>query len=285
MKHFKKFFIIGVLWIIFGSTLFAEEYRGADKTTVGKRTLKSLAAPCSMGTTITRIAYNNASSPIWMTGLLWTREDGGASGYEIPKGSGKTSMYAGGMWIAGTDVNEQIKVAAIKFNGGRNYWPGPLIVDGVRRGTTDAEVCYQWDQHFEISRYQVSDFRMWYNATDEERSRDWEGYSIPNIILEWPAHGDVAAGYDYNMAPWFDNNEDGVYNPADGDYPFYDLDGALPCGTSRELRLPRLYGDATLWWVYNDRGDVHATPISEPIGFEIRAQAFEIGRASCRERV
>jgi hypothetical protein len=36
------------------------------------------------------------------------------------------------------------------------------------------------------------------------------------------------------MAPFWDNNDDGIYNPADGDYPFYDLDGILPCGTSRE---------------------------------------------------
>ena len=274
-KTFSALLLIFFLFVICFSSI-AEEYVGSgSKSAAYGPGKKSLAAPCAMGTTITVLSYNNAVSPVWMNGLLWTNSDGENSGYEIPRGSGKTALYAGGIWIAGTDVNEQIKVAAIRFNGARNYWPGPLIVDGVRRGTTDAEVCYQWDKHYEVFRYQVSDFRQWYNATDLERSRDWEGYSIPNIILDWPAHGDFAAGYDYNMAPWFDNNEDGVYNPADGDYPFYDLDGSLPCGTTRELRLPRLYGDATLWWVYNDRGDVHYTPQSEPIGFEIRAQAFE----------
>jgi len=253
----------------------AEKYIGSDNISIRNRQYKSLAAPCAMGTTITTISYNNVLAPVWMNGLLWTAPDGENAGYEIPKTSGKTALFSGGIWIAGTDVNEQIKVAALTFNGARNFWPGPLIVDGVRRGTTDSEMCYQWDKHFEISRYQVSDYRQWFNASEEERSRDWEGYTIPGIIFDWPAHGDFAAGYDYNMAPFFDNNEDGAYNPADGDYPFYDLDGSLPCGTTRELRLPRLYGDATIWWVYNDRGDVHYNPQSEPIGFEIRAQAFE----------
>ncbi|MFC2132236.1 T9SS C-terminal target domain-containing protein [Bacteroidota bacterium] len=276
MKNFRKILIISIIWAFFAGSLFAEENKNAAKSTSGSSTFKSLAAPCARGNTITYLSFNNVNTPIHLTGTLWTDPDG-QSGYEIPKGSGLTSLYAGGIWIAGTDVNEQLKVAAVTFNSTaqRNYWPGPLIIDGPQRGTTDAEVCYQYDQHWEISRYQVSDFRDWYRASAEEKARDWEGYAIPSIILDWPAHGDAAAGYSWNMAPWFDNNEDGMYNPGDGDYPFYDLDGALPCGTTRELRLPRLYGDATVWWVYNDRGDVHNNPDSEPIGFEIRAQAFE----------
>ena len=86
---------------------------------------------------------------------------------------------------------------------------------------------------------------------------------------------DAAAGYDFYLAPFWDNNDDGFYNPADGDYPFYDLDGILPCGTTRELRRPRLYGDGTAWWVYNDRGNIHSGPNGEAIGMEIRGQAFQ----------
>ncbi len=273
-KTFITLFPVFLLFFVTFS-IKAEKYIGSYKYQKKEKKLESLVAPCALGYTISELSYNNVAFPVWMNGLLWTNIEGENAGYEVPKGSGKTALYAGGIWIAGTDINEQIKVAAIRYNGARNYFPGPLIVDGVNRGTTDSEVCYKWDEQFKIARHQVSKFRAWFNATDDEKSIDWQGYSIPNIILEWPAHGDFAAGYDYNMAPWFDNNEDGVYNPADGDYPFYDLDGALPCGTSRELRLPRLYGDATLWWVYNDRGDVHSDPVSEPIGFEIRAQAFE----------
>ena len=33
-------------------------------------------------------------------------------------------------------------------------------------------------------------------------------------------------------------------------------------------------GDATLWWVFNDKGNIHTETEGTPIGLEIRAQAF-----------
>ena len=62
-----------------------------------------------------------------------------------------------------------------------------------------------------------------------------------------------------------------------------------------------LKGDQTLWWIFNDKGSSHTESNGSPIGIEVRGQAFafatndeinnmtfysyEIGRASCRERV
>jgi len=254
---------------------FAEKYIGEKSNEAVSAELKGMTAACQLGSTVTEISLNNARTYIFMTGILWTDIDGSSSGYEIPKGSGKTSIYSGGIWIGGTDLNGQLKLTAVRFVGARNYWPGPLITEGDARGTTDIEVCYQYDRHFEITRYQVEAFREWYNTPALERGIEFDGYAIPQIILDWPAHADASAGYDFYLAPFWDNNDDGFYNPADGDYPFYDLDGILPCGTTRELRRPRLYGDGTAWWVYNDRGGIHAGPSGEPIGMEIRAQAFQ----------
>ena len=51
--------------------------------------------------------------------------------YEIPKGSGKHSMFAGALWIGGYDDNGQLKVAGQTYRqSGTDYWPGPL--DNVR---------------------------------------------------------------------------------------------------------------------------------------------------------
>ncbi len=49
-------------------------------------------------------------------------------------------------------------------------------------------------------------------------------------LLNTAAYDISIGGYAYNLAPWFDNNEDGAYNPADGDYPFYD------CWAFKKLR-------------------------------------------------
>ncbi len=160
MKKTLQYIFITILGLLVVNTSFAERYVGPGSTDDVKE-LKSMTAACALGSTVTEISLNNARTFIRMDGILWTDIDGGSSGYEIPKGSGKTSIYAGGIWIGGTDVNGQLKLTAVKFVGARNYWPGPLLMTGDARGTTDVEVCYQYDRHFEITRYQVEAFREW----------------------------------------------------------------------------------------------------------------------------
>ena len=35
-----------------------------------------------------------------------------------------------------------------------------------------------------------------------------------------------------------------------------------------------MYGDQTYYWIFNDKGNIHSESQGEPIGMEIRAQAF-----------
>jgi len=258
----------------FTCSAIGQPYQSTPVHSMDSHIQKGLAAGCSASTTATEIALNNVRALIQTGGDMWW--DFKNAQYEVPKGSGKTALWNGGIWVGGTDVNGQLKLCAVRYRShGVDFFTGPLIMRGNSRGTTDIETCYQYDKHWEITRYQVDEFRNWFYADPQKRSREFQGYSIPNVITNWPAHADAAAGYDFYLAPFWDNNDDGFYNPADGDYPFYDLDGILPCGTSREFRRPRLYGDATLWWVYNDRGNLHHESGGEPIGMEFRAQAFE----------
>ena len=37
---------------------------------------------------------------------------------------------------------------------------------------------------------------------------------------------------------------------------------------------PQLFGDKTIWWVFNDKGNIHSETDGEQVGLEIRAQAF-----------
>jgi hypothetical protein len=74
---------------------------------------------------------------------------------------------------------------------------------------------------------------------------EFAGYTIPKFILEWPAHGNLANKEDYYLAPFYDYNGDGNYNPYDGDYPGYELVvGENDCRVSRNVSL---YGDRNLW--------------------------------------
>ncbi|HXC06683.1 MAG TPA: T9SS C-terminal target domain-containing protein, partial [Bacteroidia bacterium] len=90
---------------------------------------------------------------------------------------------------------------------------------------------------------------------------------IPQSISTWPWTGDPSKNQARYLAPFFDNNNDGIYNPGDGDYPGYDLIGNQPCGW-------RLYGDETLWWVFNDKGNIHTETNAQAIGLEVQAEAF-----------
>lgn len=273
MQTFKQIILLPII-LCLAMNLNAQPFQHGKRQLRPPKISKGMTAGCNASTTATEIALNNVRALIQTGGDMWW--DFKNAQYEIPKGSGKTALWNGGIWVGGTDVNGQLKLCAVRYrSGGVDFFTGPLITTGNARGTTDIEVCYQYDKHWEVTRYQVEEFREWYHADPAKRERMFRGYSIPGVILEWPAHADASAGYDFYMAPFFDQNDDGFYNPSDGDYPFYDLDDILPCGTSREHRRPRLFGDATLWWVYNDRGNVHHESNGEAIGMEFRAQAFE----------
>lgn len=274
MKTLSKILFASIVWFMCSQAVLAEKEIDLPSNYKTAKSTSAVTAGCVPATTSTELDLNNVRALIHTGGDMWWDLQGTAK-YEIPKGSGKTALFAGSIWIGGTDVNGQLKLAAIQFRSrGVDFWTGPLITSGPDRGTTTSDVCLQYDKHFVITRNEVAEFRAWFNADPETRASDYPGYSIPQIILDWPAHGDVAAGYDYYLAPFKDVDGDGYYDPYAGDYPFYDLDQELPCGTSREERVPRLFGDQTLWWVYNDRGNIHTETNGDAIGMEIRAQAF-----------
>ncbi len=264
----------------FTLSVYGKNYIGESENSsnTGSNT-KSISAGCVQASASTELELNNVRALIHTGGDMWWDLQGTAR-YEIPKGSGKMALFAGGIWIGGVDVNDQLRSCFVRYRAnGVDYWPGPLITSGNEQASVTSDVCSQYDRHFVVSRQEVAKFRTYINAklegnTEITESEEYDGYTIPKIIMEWPAHGDVAAGYDYHLAPFYDKNYDDVYDPNAGDYPFFDLLGEVDCGTSREYRKPRLYGDQTLWWVYNDKGNVHLESNGTAIGMEIRAQAF-----------
>ena len=79
--------------------------------------------------------------------------------YEVPKGGGVHALYAGSLWMGGVDVNNQLKVAAIRYRQvGYDFWPGPL-------NTTTAEIdpttCSDFDKFFKMTRTEVDQFVAW----------------------------------------------------------------------------------------------------------------------------
>ena len=256
--------------------------------------LQTLAYNCAVGTAQTLLDINNVKTTILNGGDMWWDLSNGR--YEIPKGSGKHSMFAGALWIGGYDDNGQLKVAGQTYRqSGTDYWPGPLDnvrltsegINNSKYGSTDASICAQYDQHFVILRTDVEEFVAWSNS--DNPSVDYPDYVIPESILNYPGNRttddlsnaylapdleiDSTGSYFYSLeslAPFEDVNNDGFYDPLTGDYPQYNLNGTLGCSDGDIL-----FGDQTLWWVYNDNGNVHTETGSETaLGLEIQAQAF-----------
>ena len=250
---------------------FSQVFNGTYKI----KTPPAKAAGCAPPTTTTFMELNNVRAMVHTAGNLWQIPNMNNSMYEVPKNSGIMALFTAALWLGGTDVNNQLKLAALRYRNGQDYWTGPL---SNVTAETNYENCKKYDKHFVTTQDMVREFNAWYEAgiADNQNGTNtqnelYPGYKVPEVIKNWPAHGDVSQGQDYYLAPFFDFNSDGNYNYEDGDYPWYDLKRTKECSVDRKVSL---YGDQNFWWVMNDKGNIHTETGADPIGMEIRAQAF-----------
>jgi hypothetical protein len=217
-----------------------------------------LEASCTPAAAKTDLDINNVRTTIMTGGDMWW--DLVSAKYEVPKGGGAHSIFAGALWIGGLDAGGQLKVAAMTYRQtGNDFWPGPLDTVNV---STDLSVCNAFDKHWKIKRKDVEDYALYLAGNAPA------GYTVPLVIQDWPGNGNAALGQGHYLAPFYDSDGDGYYNWTSGDYPGYDLTGQAGCSKFQ------LFGDQCLWWVFNDKGNVHSETGAAAIGLEIHAQAF-----------
>ena len=251
---FAALFIVGA--VIPGK---AEKYLYEQSGNKGQRAVT--AAGCTPSSSFEWLDINNVRTRINSGGdMWWDRPAGTGSKYYIPANSSTTSLFAGSLWIAGVDVNDQLKCAALRFRQvGNDYYTGPLTVDG--KASIDDATCARWDKIFKITRAEVDEFLNDFadGSIDDE---------IPSIIRNWPAHpGTEDEGVSHYLAPFYDYDGNGEYDPESGDYPYYDIENSLchtKVATMEEAEFGTMHGsiladqvlkgDQTLWWIFNDKG-------------------------------
>jgi hypothetical protein len=290
MKIMNKITLLLIACVFFGN--HASAWYDHSKSTNGndggkpENSFQLKAANCAPASTFGYLEFNNVKALIETGGSMYQNRSTSSASYEVPVGSGETVIYAGALWMGGVDVNNQLKLAALTFRQGNDFWTGPLsVTPGTGNpaiaikdygpATVEPETCLEYDNFYITTKQEVTEFNGWYECTQNEdcdETEEYEGYSIPNSILNWPAHGDINKFQDFYLAPFYDRDGDGLYNPIGaGDYPWYDLDNSVDCRTSRQVTL---FGDYNMWWVFNDKGNIHTETNGDPIGMEIRAQAF-----------
>jgi len=190
---------------------------------------------------------NQVRARVWNNGTMFWDLTGEAL-YEVPKGSGKTAIFGNGLWIGGLDQSNQLHIAAQTYRqSGSDFWPGPL--DTVN-ASIDSATHAAFDTIWKINRSTIDDF-IWRYATGQVQNGSW---TVPDIILNWPAHG--SGNYSHDLAPYYDFNQDGNYNPYDGDYP-------------------DVKGSQMIWSVFNDNFAFHdETNSDRNLGVEIQMSAY-----------
>ncbi|MEI6434107.1 MAG: T9SS type A sorting domain-containing protein [Bacteroidota bacterium] len=195
---------------------------------------------------------NNVSARFSSSGLHFFEEN---AEYEVPKGSGKTSIFDNSLWVGGIDAGNLLHFAGERYRQGANggpawtrqdYWAGPVSDSAAYNIYQDTVWNYIW----KINRSEI----------EYHRNHYWEpGYEPIKNILTWPAHGNTALGQAALLAPFSDRNANGLYEPWDGDYP--------------EIR-----GDQALFFIYNDDHGYHAESAGEKLKVEIHGMAYAFDR-------
>ncbi len=286
MRVFNYSVLIAALLIVSVNHTSAREPE-KPKSSNSTKGVKAKAAGCAPAQSLTEFYVNNVRTAAETGGNTWYDRGNGLPYYEVPANEGNHVIFAGALWMGGVDPAGNLKLAAIQFRqNGNDFWPGPLTTDGT--ASVDAATCTKWDNFFLMSRQMVETHRYYFTLLNSgiDPSTDplfENGYQIPTEISDWPAEGDVNLGQSFTVAPFGDFRDPttgevigtpGVYEPELGDYPLYDLDQEIDCRTRLVTDPVPLFGDFTMYWVFNDKGNVHTESQGEPIGMEIQAQMF-----------
>ncbi len=199
----------------------------------------------------------NVRARIFNNGNLFWR--GSPHVYEVPKGGGASAIFTSGIWVGGL-ISGQLRAAAARY-GQYEFWAGPLDDDG-----NPPADCSVFDHLYKVNRSDVDDYEATGSAAPD--LRDWPtGLGAPTFAA--PGNG-------------LDDDGDGEIDE-EGEMITI-LDQPLATRVDRIIDLasgerPAILGDQSIWWVMNDRGNVHFQTDTPPLGLEVHVLAFAFNAA------
>ncbi len=127
------------------------------------------------------------------------------SGVGLSLVDGPGLVFAANTWATGYDKNGSLRGVVGKYRASSTesesgYNPGTINTDPSKASASLVAVTAG-----EIENH-ISDYLD-------------PNYEMPGGISDWPANGDTTIGEMWQMAPFVDLNENGVYEPEEGDYP------------------------------------------------------------------
>lgn len=228
-------------------------------------------ANCTSPNRITSLSINNVRASLGLDNSFFNR--GTRPGYQVPKvlntnQEGVHAIFTGSLWLAGFDsLNNQLNGFAKLFDGQQpqGLSSGLLQFDANGLPITNENQCLAWNRHFSVTRQEIEVFKNSWQPGISPTSIPqnvllWPGRNNPHLILNLAEFTAAGVSIDHTLAPFFDQNNDGFYNPVDGDYP-------------------EIKGDESVWWVMNDMGRAKTFSRGNALrnfGFEVQVEAFAI---------
>ena len=154
-----------------------------------------------------------------------------------------STIYSAGLWLGGLDQEfGALHVAAQTYaQTGNDFWAGP-IASNYNNANYDTRYNRVWN----ITRDQINN-----HIANHANA----GYVMPEVIQNWPAHGNSSNGEANFLAPFMDTNNNQQYNPEQGDYP-------------------DIHGDQAVYFITNDDRFEHTETGADKFKFEIHGMAY-----------
>jgi hypothetical protein len=186
---------------------------------------------------------NNVRAAISDNGVFFKDYESIGSAYEIPKNDGNNVSYSTSLWFSALDDTNGIHVAAMKYEEGNDFFSGPIADDYNSTFYTDNYASAIW----KVSRAQINYHTANWTST---------GYTPDPAITNWPANGNTSEGIAEQLAPFIDNNNNGIYEPLLGEHPF-------------------IQGSQCVYVILNDDAGIHTETGGLKLGIEIHLAFYQ----------
>jgi len=172
-------------------------------------------------------------------------------GFIVPKGSVHSTLFACSPWIGGLDADSLLHLAGYRYGQGPtsldprthfDFYAGPVMDSAAYSIYQDSAWNYVWKLNKTEIEYHKT---HWHDL----------GYVPDHDILTWPGNGNPPLGELKQLAPYYDNDGDGTYNPMHGDYPL-------------------IRGDQALYFIFNDDRKFHRESQGEKLGVEFHGMSY-----------
>ncbi len=162
--------------------------------------------------------------------------------FKYPNGSEKNTILYNALWIGGINYEDNLHLAGQRNKGhGYDFQFGP-----VSNSYEGQNFFKKWNRVWKLNKEDI----------DYHKNNYWhEGYTPIPAISEWPGNGDVSNGQEEQIAPYYDKNNNGIYEPLLGDYPL-------------------IRGDQCILFIYNDDRP-HTETNGNRMKIEIHGMAYE----------